>query len=381
MSKKEEKTYEGGQLPELQVTTTKQSLPFIHYDTFGNVYSVNRFGQRIQHDARTFDPTGMINLPAENFENARLHQAQITDVNHTHQFADQVQNFALGLVTGTGAEDVIFNPLFNPLFNKGLKFMKKSNKNYTEDVIKLLGSKKTKHGFLGNRSNTTRAISDYLQKQGVNVSKLSNEDLINLQLMRRESVLNSIPKNKRVAIVTEFKSPGTSTIEYILKEGDDVIRSSDNYVTNGTQHVGNLSSQNYSKHNISRDLYDSALKYGSQNNYKGLISGDNLQSPEQTIHIWQKWYPKRKVINKRGMHFYNHGKNVNKIGKEYKISGDVVDLKTPATDIPTKSQNIFHPDMIDKNTWTLKSPHWNDKNVFKTVIPGIAIYGITSAND
>jgi hypothetical protein len=30
----------------------------------------------------------MTNLSAEDFENARLHQAQIADINHTHQFGD-----------------------------------------------------------------------------------------------------------------------------------------------------------------------------------------------------------------------------------------------------------------------------------------------------
>ena len=42
---------------------------------------------------------------------------------------------------------------------------------------------------------------------------------------------------------------------------------------------------------------------------------------------------------------------------------------------------MFHPSMIDKTTWTLKAPDWNDKNVFKAIIPGISIYGITSTND
>lgn len=134
MSKKEEKTYEGGQLPELQITTTKQSLPFIHYDTFGNVYSINRFGQRIQHDARTFDPTGMTNLSAEDFENARLHQAQIADINHTHQFGDQIRNFALGLVTGTGAEDVVLGPLIG----KGMQFIGNKVSRPLKKIIKTL---------------------------------------------------------------------------------------------------------------------------------------------------------------------------------------------------------------------------------------------------
>lgn len=252
---------------------------------------------------------------------------------------------------------------------------------YTEDIIKLLGDRKSKEGFSGNRSTVTKALSDYLQKQGVDVSQLSERDLINLQAMRRESILNNLPEDKRIITATEFKNPNTTTIEYSLREQDDIIGSLDNFVIKGKQHAGNISSYNYSKHGISRDLYDGALKYGKQNNYKGLISGENLQSPEQTIHIWNKYYPWRKVINKQGRHLYNHGINVNKTGGEYEVMGDIVDLVKPSGDIPVKSQNIFHPEMIDKNTWKLKAPDWNDKNVFKAIIPGISIYGITSTND
>jgi hypothetical protein len=34
-----------------------------------------------------------------------------------------------------------------------------------------------------------------------------------------------------------------------------------------------------------------------------------------------------------------------------------------------KSQTMFHPKIIDKNTWTLKTPDWNDKNIYTTFIP------------
>ena len=265
-------------------------------------------------------------------------------------------------------------PIISGIFRKPLN-------TYTEDIIKLLGNKKSDKGFTGRRSSVTKAFSDYLQSQGVDVSQLSDMDLITLQSMRRESVVNNIPKDKRVVTVAEFKNPNTTTIEYNLRENDNIIGSLDNIVEKGNQHAGTLRSYDYSKHNISRNLYDAALKYGKQNNYKGLISGENLQSPEQTLHIHQKYYPKRKVISKQGRHLYNHGENVNKTGKEYEIMGDIVDLRVPYEDIPTKSQNMFHPSMIDKTTWTLKAPNWNDKNVFKATIPGISLFGITSTND
>ena len=289
---------------------------------------------------------------------------------HVKQLRDNLATEGAGVMG-----EIIGIPLIGGLFRKT------PTNTYTEDIIKLLGDRKSKEGFYGNRSTITKALSDYLQKQGVDVSQLSDRDLINLQFMRRESIINNLPKDKRVIIATEFKNPSTTAIEYSLREGDNIVGSLDNLVFKGKQHAGNIRSHDYSKHGISKDLYNGALKYGKQSNYKGLISGENLQSPEQTIHIWNKYYPWRKTINKQGRHLYNHGKNVQKTGGEYEVMGEVVDLMKPSGDIPIKSQNIFHPEMIDINTWKLKAPNWNDKNVFKTIIPGISVYRITSTND
>lgn len=33
------------------------------------------------------------------------------------------------------------------------------------------------------------------------------------------------------------------------------------------------------------------------------------------------------------------------------------------------SEVVRHPKIIDKNTWTLKAPNWNDKNIYTTFIP------------
>jgi hypothetical protein len=53
-----------------------------------------------------------------------------------------------------------------------------------------------------------------------------------------------------------------------------------------------------------------------------------LHSPEQTMHIWNKYYPKRKLISTDGEHTYNFGENIVKSGEKYTVTnGPVVDLK------------------------------------------------------
>jgi hypothetical protein len=32
---------------------------------------------------------------------------------------------------------------------------------------------------------------------------------------------------------------------------------------------------------------------------------------------------------------------------------------------------MFHPDMIDKTTWSLKNPDWSNPSIFKIGIPAI----------
>ena len=251
-------------------------------------------------------------------------------------------------------------------------------KNYTNDVIKLLGNLKTSTGQTGPRSKFTKALSDYLQKQGVDVSKLSEMDLINLQAMRQKSM--ATPKDKRVIIATEFKTPSESVIEYSLREGDYQLGSLSTLVEKGQQHVGTI--QRFGSHGVSKDLYDGAIKYGKQQGYKKLVSGEILKSPEQTIYIWNKYYPKRKLLSNSGQHYYNSGLHVKDkdiMNRFVVTDGPVVDLVQASSNIPVKSQNIFHPSMIDRKTWTLKPPNWDNNDVFKIGIPGLL--GIIQPNE
>lgn len=251
-------------------------------------------------------------------------------------------------------------------------------KNYTNDVIKLLGNLKTSTGQTGPRSKFTKALSDYLQKQGVDVSKLSEMDLINLQAMRQKSMLT--PKDKRVIIATEFKTPSESVIEYSLREGDYQLGSLSTLVEKGQQHVGTI--QRFGSHGVSKDLYDGAIKYGKQQGYKKLVSGEILKSPEQTVYIWNKYYPKRKLLSNSGQHYYNSGlyvKDKDIMNRFVVTDGPVVDLVQASSNIPVKSQNIFHPSMIDRKTWTLKPPNWDNNDVFKIGIPGLL--GIIQPNE
>lgn len=255
------------------------------------------------------------------------------------------------------------------LLGKGLLYTTRAKNTYTDDLLKVLGDKKDPLPFKGDRNAVTKEFAEYLQKLGVDVNRFTNKDLILLQNMRRQSILDNIPANQRVVTLSELNyqpNKPNKYVEYYLRENDEILGELSTANTGKVQHIQNIRSYNPKKHNVSRDLYDAALNY--QN--RGVISGEMLHSPEQTMHIWNKYYPKRKLISTDGVHTYNFGENVAKSGEIYTITnGPVVDLKQSWGILPMKSQTIFHPKIIDKDTWTLKAPDWNDKNIYTTFIP------------
>ena len=264
--------------------------------------------------------------------------------------------------------------IFNKSVQLGRKLFDKSN--YTQDIINLLGIHKTPYGLKGERNSILTSLENYLQKHGVDTKQLSNLDLMKLMDLRRKSVLESAPDEKHV-VSTQLGN----YIEYELKKGDEILGTLNTTLQGDKFHVGSV--YKYAGKGVSKDLYNSALYNNKQLGKPGLIAGENLQSPEQTLHIYNKYFPKHRIISYTGQHKYNNGYHVNKTGKPYTDNkGKVVDLKNPSEDqLPMKSLNIFHPNMIDKTKWILKTPNWNDKNIYKTIIPGLFIQRTQKSDD
>lgn len=260
------------------------------------------------------------------------------------------------------------------LLGKGAKWALKrglTRSSYTSDIIQLLGERKTKDGLTGLRTKDVNPLAEYLEKQGVDVSQLSNNDLRYLMEIRKQSLLSSLPQGRSVTAV-EIGNGTQRAIDYHLHEGADNIGDLSTIVENGKQHAGSIEKISQNSNNVSRDLYDGSLIYGKQRGYKGLISGEVLQSPEMTKHVWEKYYPNRKLISRDGVHNYNQGRDVVKNGEPFVDShGEVVDLVKPSSEIPLKSENIFHPSLIKNGK--LNAPNWNDKNPFKILVPGFIL--------
>ena len=237
----------------------------------------------------------------------------------------------------------------------------KLGKTYTHNLIKLLGDNKTKEGLTGFRYSHLEPFEQYLKGLKVKTDKFSNSDLQFLQELRKQNILNNLPDER----ITTIETTSPNVIYYNLYNKDKIGELQTLIDDKNRQHILSIQGKNNKEKNISRDLYDSALQYNNFYNTKGLISGKRLLSPEQTIHIWDKYYPNKEILENTGWHSYNNGLNVKKSGnpiEDYK--GKVVDLKTPSSKIPIKSINIFHPDLINTDKWTLKMFDVNNPNPY-----------------
>lgn len=256
--------------------------------------------------------------------------------------------------------------------------VKSASNDYTERLIKLLGNKKELNSGTTKYTSLTSAYADYLENLGVEMSQFTNKDLMNLMTLRQSSILDNLPNQKSVTL-TLTGNPKSKNYGITLYNKDNKELGNLSLTTNsdkGLDVIG-IESTGLEK-GVSYSLYDQAIKLS---NGKGVKSGKILQSPEQTYAVWDK-YKDKDIVSYTGEHTFNNGRDVIKTGERYKIfDGPVVKLNSPYKneELPIKSSNIFHPDMIDTKTGKLNPPNWRSKDIFRVGIP--TILGVSSVYD
>ena len=226
---------------------------------------------------------------------------------------------------------------------------------YTNRLIQLLGSQKNNKN-LGTFNFITQVYADYLQSEGVDISKFSSDDLLRLQTMRQKSIIKSNPKQEYITIQQGgITRPQTS---YTLRSKDHSNLADMEMIGN---RVGNIEAKEPG-HKSSEKLYNAGIVL----NPDGIISGDLLLSPEITYRVWKK-YSDRRIVGRQGIHNFNYGRDVSKTEAPYTINnGEQVLLKSPTNFIsPIKSETIFDPSIIDISNYKLKLPNWNEQDIYK----------------
>lgn len=253
--------------------------------------------------------------------------------------------------------------------------MVNQGEDYTKRLMLALGDRKDSRTNAAMKfGNMTAEFADYLKQQGVDISKFTDRDLINLMSLRNESVNSNLPLSGRFTLVSEVRNKGIPIYQSELYSGrDNMIGNLSGTINGSDLQVNSVSKLNpivSKEKRVSEDLYNSAIQYSRQRGYNGVRSGDLLQSPEITYKVWDK-FPNKELIGTFGEHKFNFGETIRngELGTKTILDGNVYRLTTPTRLVPTKNRFMFHPSLIDSNTGKLSPPNWKDSDIYKSMIP------------
>ena len=260
------------------------------------------------------------------------------------------------------------------------KMLKELGEDYTNRLIRALGDKKQPTPISSVKfGNMTSRFAEYLKQQGVDISQFTDRDLLNLMSLRNESVNGNLPELGRFTLVSESKNGGVPIYQSELYSGkDNIIGNLSGTITSKDLKVNSVSKTNpkiNAERGVSEDLYNSAIQYAKQQGYGGVRTGDLLQSPEITYKVWDK-FSNKELIGTFGEHSFNFGETIKnpELRSKTILDGNVYRLTTPTRFVPTKNQFMFHPSIVDSKTGKLNPPDWNNKDIYKTILPiGVGI--------
>lgn len=194
------------------------------------------------------------------------------------------------------------------------KMLKELGEDYTNRLIRALGDKKQPTPISSVKfGNMTSRFAEYLKQQGVDISQFTDRDLLNLMLLRNESVNGNLPELGRFTLVSESKNGGVPIYQSELYSGkDNIIGNLSGTITSKDLKVNSVSKTNpkiNAERGVSEDLYNSAIQYAKQQGYGGVRTGDLLQSPEITYKVWDK-FSNKELIGTFGEHSFNFGETI-----------------------------------------------------------------------
>lgn len=148
-------------------------------------------------------------------------------------------------------------------------------------------------------------------------------------------------------------------------------------------HINMIQSLNPDEKGVARSLYSSGLIYDDlfykqiyPNAGGGLISGEVLLSPEQTIHTILKPNFSTRLFGNYGIHHFNNGRDVRRRGRLLTKRNAPVYHVTSTTDrIPVKSRNILHPHRIEfkDGKFSLIPLDLSNPSLYKSIVPIVGV--------
>ena len=273
---------------------------------------------------------------------------------------------------------VVSGAVLGPLVNwvgKGIGYLgskvlskMKPATNITERFFKFIGkspNQKQQSITFTQGQEQEKLLFQQLQEAGVDVSKLTLEDLQTALNKRAQIIKSSGPKS--YTIVEPDKTFGnTVTTLKDIRQGDQVgqmvvLDTKDPYL-----HIAATDNFGKGAHNVSEKMLNSATEVAKTFEKKGVVTGEELLSPEITVeHVWPKF--DKKLIGNYGEQYWSkHTRLPDKQGTP------VYSIETPTQQVSTKSI-IFDPHVID--ALGKMKIDWNDGNIYKVIVPTGAVVG------
>lgn len=256
---------------------------------------------------------------------------------------------------------VLLSPIFKGI-GKGFATIGKrifGNPTITQKVLEFVGSDSTRPRLtkeeIGTLPRVLQEEIKILESKGVDITKLSKQDL-ETALTKRWELLKDLSKKTRL---TRSRPTAKGYEAEVLQNGENVGHISlSNSATN--PRVKMIVSTKPGE-GIGKDLYDAGIKTVQQDGYQGIISGENLVSPQKTMSTW-KHYPGKELL-------FNNG--LQSLDGTFIKETPVYLLNKPAGTTPVKSI-LFDPTIIGKDG--VMHIDLSNKNILKAATPLWGIY-------
>ena len=237
-----------------------------------------------------------------------------------------------------------------------------------------------------------------LQEAGIDLSRLSMQDLQKAINLRKQELVKSAPNGRVNIIRPEAQFSNTQEILDFINDngkftpvGKTAVSLGDDILISNTENIATIPNV----HKVEERALNSAIQLAQQTGRKGVKTGQELNSPPKTYNVW-KHFNDKELIGNYGVHSNTNmiseavqaGKLKNSLELDEEVlinsieqmkgdanrrllflNGPVYRL-TKQSDLPTKTKSVlFDPKIID--SFGKMHVDWNNPNVYKVGIPAI----------
>lgn len=262
---------------------------------------------------------------------------------------------------------------------------------------------------MNNLSGVQKMQAIKLQEAGVDLSRISLQDLQKSINQRKWDIVNSAPNGRfNVLNPSEASSNVQNVLDFIKdKNGYSRVGRTELRINNNTKNIqiGHTDNESSNKtiNKVAERGLNSAIQLSNQDGLNGVLSGEYLLSAPKTYSVW-KHFKNKELYGNYGEHsntnMINEAIRTGKIERTPDIDEEIIidnieQMKGDATrrlllenapvyrltkesGLPTKTKSvIFDPSIIDKNG--RMNVDWNNPNIYKASIP--IIFGLNSTRD